>query len=198
MWKQLILQVFFLYKTKGENSWLGISFWTNFQHIVPSIWISSMIRSLGFWSLLEPLQLQPRISSIVVEPITKIILGWNQADKGLKDALHFLLCLIIWKIIKHSKRKKSLAHPCSTYFVHDTTGLWVLEYLSTHSSSNLIMLGGEVNNEVPYEIRGLIFITHFFLIFGHDSSMTLDLLHYYMDFVMKKNLADITTPKTWF
>ena len=54
-----------------------------------------------------------------------------------------------------------------------------------------------MNNEVPYEIRGLIFITHFFLIFGHDSSMTLDLLHYYMDFVMKKiNLADITNPKT--
>ena len=154
-----------------------------------------MIRSLGFWSLLEPLQLQPRISSIVVEPITKIILGWNQADKGLKDALHFLLCLIIWKIIKHSKRKKSLAHPCSTYFVHDTTGLWVLEYLSTHSSSNLIMLGGEVNNEVPYEIRGLIFITHFFLIFGHDSSMTLDLLHYYMDFVMKKKSCWYNDPQ---
>ena len=69
-------------KVKTEDSRLGISFWTNFQHSVPSIWISSMIRSLGFWSLLEPLQLQPRISSIVVEPITKIILGWNQADKG--------------------------------------------------------------------------------------------------------------------
>ena len=46
--------------------------------------------------------------------------------------------------------------------------------LGTHSSTNLIMLGGEVNNELPYEIRGLIFITHFFLIVGHDS-MTLDL-----------------------